>query len=148
MPSLRTTLAFIASSVTILGAVLAEPTATVSSKACMAGAPTVTAGYTISYYVQVTPSALENGYQPESAWADQHLVGTYSFGVPPPVETGFAYAQYKCQYYCKNQSEGGSFFVRGDDQVGSYCECYDELMDPETFVDNSQTLVGAWNAIC
>lgn len=77
MPSLRTTLALLASSVTALGAVLAEPTSTAPSKACMAGAPTTTAGYPISYYVQVTPSALKDGYQPEPTWADKHLVGTY-----------------------------------------------------------------------
>jgi len=50
-----------------------------------------------------------------------------TFGVPPPVETGFAYAQFKCQYYCENASKGGSFFVRGDSKVGSYCNCYNEL---------------------
>ncbi|KAI1352565.1 hypothetical protein F5Y01DRAFT_313759 [Xylaria sp. FL0043] len=71
-----------------------------------------------------------------------------TFGVPEPVETGFAYAQFKCEYYCNNKSEGGSFFVHADSKVGSYCECYDELMDPETFINNNQTLVGAWNAIC
>ncbi|KAI1152544.1 hypothetical protein F4825DRAFT_418645 [Nemania diffusa] len=71
-----------------------------------------------------------------------------TFGVPEPVETGFAYAQFKCQYYCQNHSDGGSFFVHADSKVGSYCDCFNELMDPETFVTDNQSLVGAWNAIC
>lgn len=50
-----------------------------------------------------------------------------TFGVPEPIETGFAYAQFKCEYYCKNHSEGGSFFVRADGKTGSSCECYNEL---------------------
>ncbi|KAI0490963.1 hypothetical protein F4859DRAFT_508752 [Xylaria cf. heliscus] len=156
MPSLRTTFQLVASSVTALGAALPEPTATGPATACTTGAPVTTAGYPILYYAQATPSsgAFQNGYQPEPRWASQHLVGTYkpvpkqTFGAPPPIETGFAYAQFKCQYYCENQSNGGSFFVRGDGSVGPNCECYDELLDPGTFVNNNQTLVGAWNAIC
>ncbi|KAI8952515.1 hypothetical protein F4801DRAFT_577468 [Xylaria longipes] len=150
MQSLRIIVALLASSGTVLGAVPPEPTAAILTTACTTGAPITTAGYPISYYAQATPSSgsFENGYQPEQVWASQHLVGTYTFGVPTPVETGFAYAQFKCQYYCENMSEGGSFFVRGDSKVGSHCECYDDVMDPETFISNDETLVGAWNAIC
>ncbi|KAI0544834.1 hypothetical protein F4679DRAFT_509439 [Xylaria curta] len=150
MPSPRAILVLLVSSVTVLDGALAEPTLALPATACTTGAPMTTAGYPIPFYAQATPSSgsFENGYQPEPRWAGQHLVGTYTFGVPSPIETGFAYAQFKCQYYCLNQSEGGSFFVRADSKVGSYCECYDDLMDPETFVNNNQTLVGAWNAIC
>ncbi|TGJ81279.1 hypothetical protein E0Z10_g7483 [Xylaria hypoxylon] len=150
MPSLKASLTFLASSTAVLGAALPNPTAAGSATACTTGAPMTTAGYPILHYAQATPgaSASLGGYQPEPRWAQQHLVGSYTFGVPEPIETGFAYAQYKCEYYCKNHSEGGSFFVRADRKVGSYCDCYDELMDAETFVNNNQTLVGAWNAIC
>ncbi|KAI0452277.1 hypothetical protein F5B21DRAFT_349595 [Xylaria acuta] len=129
MQSLRTTLALLASCVNVLSAALPDPAAAVPATACTTGAPMTTAGYPILYYAQATPSSdsFEHGYQPEPRWASQHFVRSYTFGVPPPVETGFAYAQFKCQYYCENQSEGGSFFVRADSKVGSYCECYDEL---------------------
>ncbi|KAI3325094.1 hypothetical protein HD806DRAFT_465572 [Xylariaceae sp. AK1471] len=152
MPSLQTLFLTL---LPVLGAVAlpAEPTAVVPSPAtaCTTGIPMTTAGYPISFYAQATPSASDafaDGYQPEPRWASQHLVGSYTFGVPAPVETGFAYAQFKCQYYCNNKSEGGSFFVRADSKVGSYCNCYNDLMDPDTFVNNNGTLVGAWNAIC
>ncbi|KAJ8111023.1 hypothetical protein ONZ43_g5725 [Nemania bipapillata] len=150
MPSLKLILNCLASGVTVFGAALPEPTAAIPATACTTGRPMTTAGYPMRYYAQATPSSddLVNGYKPEPRWASQHLVGSYTFGVPEPVETGFAYAQFKCQYYCQNHSEGGSFFVRADSKVGSYCDCYDELMDPEIFVSNNQTLVGAWNAIC
>ncbi|KAI1180826.1 hypothetical protein F4777DRAFT_174048 [Nemania sp. FL0916] len=151
MSAFRTAFSILALSATALGVALPNPTAAASSDAvCTTGAPITTAGYPISYYAQATPSAgiFEAGYQPEPRWADEHLVGTYTFGVPAPVETGFAYAQFKCQYYCENQSTGGSFFVRGDDAAGSLCHCYNELMDPESFVSDDQSLVGAWNAIC
>ncbi|KAI0540117.1 hypothetical protein GGR58DRAFT_499522 [Xylaria digitata] len=213
MPSLKASLAFLASSAAVLGATIPKPTDAVPPTPCTTGAPVVTAGYPIKYYAQATPGdgASVSGYEPEPRWAQQHLVGTYgcqgkkmgaemtipteanrappthkreerrerddnkrqkhnkplpkiqektktdeealirtqTFGVPEPVETGFAYAQFKCEYYCQNQSKGGSFFVRADSKVGSYCDCYDELMDPETFINNNnQTLVGAWNAIC
>ncbi|KAI1126413.1 hypothetical protein F5Y10DRAFT_244959 [Nemania abortiva] len=149
MLSLKATLSFLASSITVLGVALPEPTATPTT-ACTTGTPMTTAGYPMPYYAQATPSAgkFTNGYRPEPRWANQHHVGSYTFGVPEPVETGFAYAQFKCQYYCANQSEGGSFFVRADSKVGSYCDCYDEIMDPAAFVSNNGTLVGAWNAIC
>ncbi|KAI0400612.1 hypothetical protein F4802DRAFT_478944 [Xylaria palmicola] len=150
MISIKAALTFLASSTVVLGVALPEPAAAVPATACTTGAPVTTAGYPIRYYAQATPrpGRFENGYQPEPRWSSQHLAGSYTFGVPEPVETGFAYAQFKCQYYCENQSEGGSFFVRADEKVGSHCECYDELMDPDTFVNSNQTLIGAWNAIC
>ncbi|KAI1201114.1 hypothetical protein F5X97DRAFT_320773 [Nemania serpens] len=144
MPSIKTTLVILASAVTALGAGPPE------LASCTTGTPMTTAGYPMSYYVQATPStgSAQEGYQPEPKWASQHLVGSYTFGVPEPVETGFAYAQYKCQYYCRNHSEGGSFFVRADAKVGSFCDCYSDLMDPGSFVSNDEVRVGAWNAIC
>ncbi|KAI1308805.1 hypothetical protein F5Y03DRAFT_393176 [Xylaria venustula] len=150
MPSIRAFFAFMAFRAAVLGATFPKPTPAVPATACMSGTPTTTAGYPILYYTQATPgtSVSATGYQPEPSWAREHLVGTYTFGVPEPIETGFAYAQFKCEYYCENQSEGGSFFVHADSRVGSYCECYDDLMDPEIFVNSNHTLVGAWNAIC
>ncbi|KAF2969334.1 hypothetical protein GQX73_g4227 [Xylaria multiplex] len=129
MASLKASLAFLASSAAVLGAALPKPTEAVLATPCTTGEPVITAGYPIKYYAQATPGAgaSASGYQPESIWAQQHLVGTYTFGVPEPIETGFAYAQFKCEYYCQNQSKGGSFFVRADSKVGSYCDCYDEL---------------------
>jgi hypothetical protein len=38
-----------------------------------------------------------------------NLLQTY--GVPEPKETGFAYAQFKCQYTCNSAPGGSSFFV-------------------------------------
>ncbi|KAI0967496.1 hypothetical protein F4678DRAFT_445749 [Xylaria arbuscula] len=155
MPSIKGLLAFIAFRVDVLGAAFPKPTAAVRATACVSGTPTTTAGYPILYYTPATPatpstsvSSTSIGYQPEPSWAREHLVGTYTFGVPEPIVTGFAYAQFKCEYYCEDQSEGGSFFVHADRSVGSYCECYDDLMDPESFVTTTNTLVGAWNAIC
>ncbi|KAI0007370.1 hypothetical protein F4779DRAFT_513083 [Xylariaceae sp. FL0662B] len=120
---------------------------------CTTGEPVVTAGYTIKYAPATpTQAALEHGYQPEPAWAENHVVGTYTFGVPQPVESGFAFAQFKCQYYCNGGTPAaGSFFVKyaGEgSQIGSYCSCYSELLDPESFVADNQTLIGAWNSIC
>ncbi|KAI0420175.1 hypothetical protein F5X98DRAFT_38033 [Xylaria grammica] len=151
MPSLKATLVLLTSSAAVLGGALPNPTAAGPATACTTGTPVTTAGYPIRYFAQATPGASGSigGYGPEPGWAQQHLVGSYTFGVPEPIETGFAYAQFKCEYYCANRlSQGGSFFVRADSKVGSYCDCYDELMDPETFITNNQTLVGAWNAIC
>ncbi|KAI0205360.1 hypothetical protein F4808DRAFT_282010 [Astrocystis sublimbata] len=148
MPSLRTTLTLLASGTTVLGVVIPViipqiPTTTT----CVEGTPTTTAGYPMLFYVPATPSpdSFQSGYRPESGWAGEHLVGSYTFGASSPAETGgvFAYVQYKCQYYCKNGVGGGSFFVEGGN-----CQCYDDLLDPGTFVDNNQTLVGAWNAMC
>ncbi|KAI1117251.1 hypothetical protein F5Y14DRAFT_448183 [Nemania sp. NC0429] len=150
MSSTRTTLLLLASAIAALAAGLPDPAAAVLGTACTTGAPMTTAGYPMSFYVRATPSAgsREEGYQPKPEWASQHLVGTYTFGVPEPIETGFAFAQYKCQYYCRDQSKGGSFFVRADPKVGSYCDCYNDLMGPQSFVSNGQGRVGAWNAIC
>ncbi|KAI1493245.1 hypothetical protein F5X96DRAFT_666894 [Biscogniauxia mediterranea] len=113
---------------------------------CTTGTPTVTGGYTITY-AQAKPSiAFEQGYKPEPAWAKDHAVGSYTFGVPQPHETGFAYAQFKCQNYCNNNGHGGFFVSYAG--PGSDCTCFDELLDPRSFVDNNQSLVGAWNPIC
>lgn len=48
--------------------------------------------------------------------------------MPEPVESGFAYAQFKCQYYCNGGPDAGSFFVNyaGAGQ-GSLCSCFDDL---------------------
>ncbi|KAI1101972.1 hypothetical protein F4804DRAFT_282574 [Jackrogersella minutella] len=125
------------------------PTPTAAAVPCTTGAPVVTAGYTINYAPAVPTVVFANGYQPAATWAQEHIVGTYTFGVPPPVESGFAYAQFKCQYYCNNMPGAGSFFVNyADTKVGSYCTCFDDLLQPESFVSNNQTLVGAWNHIC
>ncbi|KAI1819818.1 hypothetical protein F4861DRAFT_109041 [Xylaria intraflava] len=142
--------ALLAASTTVLGATLPASTTATPATACTTGTPTTTAGFPISFYVKATPasSSFAQGYEPEPAWASQHLVGTNTFGVPDPVESGFAYAQFKCQYYCDDKSQGGSFFVRADGDVGSYCSCYDKLIDPKAFVNSNQTLVGAWNSIC
>ncbi|KAI8633010.1 hypothetical protein F5Y19DRAFT_471268 [Xylariaceae sp. FL1651] len=151
MPTPQTLLILLASCATVFGVALPEPAVGSPAAACTTGSPVTTAGYPILYYTKATPTigAFAQGYKPEPRWASQHLVGTYTFGVPAPVETGFAYAQFKCQYYCEDKSDGGSFFVaRADSRIGSYCSCYNDLMDPTTFVDNNQTLVGAWNAIC
>ncbi|KAI1366571.1 hypothetical protein F5Y08DRAFT_351246 [Xylaria arbuscula] len=134
MSFLKASLAYLtipaAAAAAVLGAAPPAPVAAIPATACVTGAPTTTAGYPILYYTQATPDAGSslNGYQPEPRWAREHLIGSYTFGVPPPIETGFAYAQFKCEYYCQNPlSGGGSFFVRADSRVGSYCECYDEL---------------------
>ncbi|KAI1406400.1 hypothetical protein F4819DRAFT_481508 [Hypoxylon fuscum] len=128
------------------------PTAAAAAAPCTTGVPVVTAGYTINYAPAVPTVAFQQGYQPEPAWAKGHVVGTYTFGVPPPVESGFAYAQFKCQYYCNGSPGAGSFFVNyagaGSGSVGSYCTCFDDLLIPESFVENNQTIVGAWNHIC
>lgn len=53
-----------------------------------------------------------------------------TFGVPqPPVESGIAYAAFKCQYSC-NSWAAGSFFLKyagPGNQNGSYCSCFDDL---------------------
>ncbi|KAI4599368.1 hypothetical protein KJ359_001810 [Pestalotiopsis sp. 9143b] len=121
-----------------------------AAAACTTGDPVVTAGYTIKYAVAV-PTAVQAGvgYQPDAAWAKQHVAATYTYGVPDPMETGFAYAQFKCQYTCNNAPSGSSFFVQYvSGQSSSSCVCYNELLDPETFVTGNATMVGAWNAIC
>ncbi|KAI1635730.1 hypothetical protein F4809DRAFT_663695 [Biscogniauxia mediterranea] len=129
----------------------AAAVATQTAGPCTTGSPTVTAGYTISYAQAKPTIAFERGYKPEPAWAEGHVVGTYTFGVPMPLESGFAYAQFKCQYYCNNMPGPGGFFVSyagPDSQHGSDCTCFDELLDPQSFVSNNQSLVGAWNPIC
>ncbi|KAI1342157.1 hypothetical protein F5Y15DRAFT_413424 [Xylariaceae sp. FL0016] len=128
-----------------------EDVATATDPPCTTGAAVVTAGYTIKWAPAIPTESFGHGYRPEPAWARDHVVGTYTFGVPMPIESGFAYAQFKCQYYCNAQTGAGSFFVDyagKDSRAGSYCNCYDELLDPESFVENNQTVVGAWNAIC
>ncbi|KAI0150256.1 hypothetical protein GGR57DRAFT_504597 [Xylariaceae sp. FL1272] len=122
-------LTLLITSTSVLSAALPDTSPATPTATCTTGTPITTAGYPISYYVQATPKATSfaNGYRPEPTWASQHLVATYTFGVPPPIETGFAYAQFKCQFYCENFSKGGSFFVRYASEVGSYCNCFNEL---------------------
>ncbi|KAI1464504.1 uncharacterized protein F4812DRAFT_467084 [Daldinia caldariorum] len=145
------------STVAVVAAGLAFPAAeapapTPAAAPCTTGEPVVTAGYTINYAPAVPTVAFQKGYQPDEAWSNSHVIGTYTFGVPTPVESGFAYAQFKCQYYCNNAGSGaGSFFVNyagEESNSGSYCTCFDELLEPETFVENEESLVGAWNHIC
>ncbi|KAK7750225.1 hypothetical protein SLS62_007855 [Diatrype stigma] len=130
----------------------AETTAapTVTARACTTGTPVSTSGFNIDY-AWVEPTVIpEAGYQPDPSWSSEHVVGTQTFGVPEPIESGFAYAQFKCQYSC-NAHDSGSFFVKYDgpeSKVGSYCSCFDELITPDLFVTGNQTVVGAWNAIC
>ncbi|KAI1761321.1 hypothetical protein GGR53DRAFT_36712 [Hypoxylon sp. FL1150] len=127
------------------------PAPTPAAAPCTTGSPVVTAGYTIAYAQALPTIAFSEGYQPDPAWAKSHDVGSYPFGVPQPLETGFAYAQFKCQYYCNNIPGAGSFFVHYAPTVGglnSLCSCYDELLEPEAFVSMNQSLVGAWNHIC
>ncbi|ETS77023.1 hypothetical protein PFICI_10897 [Pestalotiopsis fici W106-1] len=121
-----------------------------TSAYCTTGTPVVTAGYTINY-APAEPTVIQSGvgYKPEATWASQHVAATYTYGVPDPKETGFAYAQFKCQYTCNSAPGGSSFFVEYiGGQVGSSCTCYTELLFPETFVAGNQTMVGGWNAIC
>ncbi|KAI1458911.1 hypothetical protein F4805DRAFT_106557 [Annulohypoxylon moriforme] len=128
---------------------LALPAADAAAATCTSGSSVVTAGYTITYAAAVPTVVFENGYKPAEAWATSHTKGSYSFGVPDPVETGFAYAQFKCQYYCNNVPNAESFFVNYDGEgKGSECTCYDELIDPQGFVSNDQARVGAWNNRC
>ncbi|KAI5924395.1 hypothetical protein F4810DRAFT_709730 [Camillea tinctor] len=117
---------------------------------CTTGTPTVTAGYTIDYAPAKPTIAFEEGYKPEPAWASSHVAATYSFGVPEPIETGFAYAQFKCQHYCANNGAGGFFvdYPGPDATAGSNCVCFDDLIDPDTFVTHNESWVGAWNPIC
>ncbi|KAI1411916.1 hypothetical protein F5Y13DRAFT_52946 [Hypoxylon sp. FL1857] len=149
--TLRTLLAAVVPAALGLAYPAADAPTQTAAATCTTGAPVTTAGYPISYYARAVPTAkFENGYQPESAWSQAHVVGTQTFGVPPPVETGFAYAQFKCQYYCNN-ADSKSFFVNyaGDgSSVGSYCSCFDEMLEPGSFIENSQSLVGAWNHLC
>ncbi|KAI1879093.1 hypothetical protein JX265_003270 [Neoarthrinium moseri] len=132
-------------------AAIALPAADASDKACTTGTAVVTAGYTINY-APATPTATiaGAGYHPEPAWESGRVVATYTYGVPTPIETGFAYAQFKCQYTCNGASPpGSSFFVKYvGGQVGSQCTCYSDLLKPEALVPYNQTVVGAWNAIC
>ncbi|KAI1375127.1 hypothetical protein F4677DRAFT_141271 [Hypoxylon crocopeplum] len=151
--TLRTVLSVVVASATLGLAYPATeaPTPTAAAAPCTTGEPVVTAGYTINYAPAIPTVGFKAGYQPEPAWAGDHVVGTYTFGVPLPVESGFAYAQFKCQYYCNGGPDAGSFFVNyagAGSQVGSYCTCFDELLEPESFVSMNQTLVGAWNHIC
>ncbi|KAH8197134.1 hypothetical protein TruAng_008700 [Truncatella angustata] len=117
---------------------------------CTTGAPVVTAGYTINYAPATpTANAADSGWQPDPVWGSQHVAATYTYGVFEPKETGFAYAQFKCQYTCNAAPSGSSFFVKYvGGQTGSLCTCYNDLLKPETFVAANQTIVGGWNAIC
>lgn len=66
----------------------AELSSTAAAAACTTGDPVVTAGYTIKYAAAV-PTAVQAGvgYQPDAAWAKQHVAATYvsfslSFATP------------------------------------------------------------------
>lgn len=41
------------------------------------------------------------------------------------METGFAYAQFKCQYTCNNAPSGSSFFVQYGELVMETRDCID-----------------------
>ncbi|KAK8100399.1 hypothetical protein PG999_010773 [Apiospora kogelbergensis] len=118
---------------------------------CTTGSPLTTAGYPINGYSHATPTQFAGqAYKPDSEWAGSHVLGTYTYDVPLPLETGFAYAQFKCQFKC-NSFGGSSFFVKyagANNNEGSLCTCYDDLMNPDTFVADKQAMVGAWNSIC
>ncbi|KAI2466714.1 hypothetical protein F4781DRAFT_340123 [Annulohypoxylon bovei var. microspora] len=148
--TLKTVLSVVASAALGLALPASEtPSPTVAAAPCTSGTSIVTAGYTINYAPAVPTVVFEDGYQPADAWMADHVVGTYTFGVPPPVETGFAYAQFKCQYYCNNVDTAGSFFVNyTENDSGSLCTCFDDLLEPQSFVSNNQSMVGAWNHIC
>ncbi|KAK7936082.1 hypothetical protein PG985_001577 [Apiospora marii] len=128
----------------------AMPPAVLQETPCTSGTPTTTAGYPISYSHATPTQFSQQAYQPEAAWAGSHLLGTMTYAVPEPFETGFAYAQYKCQFKC-NSFGGLSFFVKypgDDDNSNAMCTCYSDLMDPDTFVADNEVMVGAWNALC
>ncbi|KAI0884247.1 uncharacterized protein GGS22DRAFT_189378 [Annulohypoxylon maeteangense] len=149
--TLKSVLAIVASAALTLALPAPEspsPTASAAAATCTSGSSVVTAGYTINYAAAVPTVVFENGYQPAEDWAAAHSKGSYTFGVPPPVETGFAYAQFKCQYYCNNVPAGSFFVNYFDTAKGSLCTCFDDLLDPQSFVSNNQSLVGAWNSIC
>ncbi|KAK6834059.1 hypothetical protein PG987_008753 [Apiospora arundinis] len=128
----------------------ATPSLVLRETPCTSGTPVTTAGYPINYS-HVTPTQFAGqAYQLDSAWASSHFLGTYTYGVPPPLETGFAYAQFRCQFKC-NSFGGSSFFVKyasADSNEGALCTCYDNLMDPDTFVADDEAMVGAWNSLC
>jgi hypothetical protein len=116
----------------------ALPAAADSDAPCTTGSPVVTAGYTIKYTPATPTAALDGpGFQPEPTWGKQHFVATYvsdaalsrkhrslvysllildisqTYGVPSPIESGFAYAQFKCQYTCNGATpQGKSFYVQ------------------------------------
>ncbi|KAK7963644.1 hypothetical protein PG988_010618 [Apiospora saccharicola] len=146
------------------------PPGVIKETPCTSGTPTTTAGYSMGYF-HATPTQFKNkAYQPEAAWAKNHIKGTMTYGVSEPTETGFAYAQFKCQFKCNSWS-ASSFFVKwcksspvppkvltnwvspsfhgtagGKDDA--MCTCYSDLMDPDTFVSDTENMVGAWNSLC
>lgn len=65
---------------TLAAAVYAAPAelSSTAAAACTTGDPVVTAGYTIKYAAAV-PTAVQAGvgYQPDAAWAKQHVAATY-----------------------------------------------------------------------
>lgn len=151
--TLKTLLSVVASAALGLALPAADaptPTARAVASAlvsCTTGSSVVTAGYTISYAPAV-PTGFQSGYQPAEDWAAAHSKASYTFGAPDPIATGFAYSQFKCQFYCNNVPSGSFFVDYKDNKTGSLCTCYDEVMDPQSFVANEQPLVGAWNNIC
>lgn len=107
---------------------------------CTTGSPTTTAGYVINYSrAAPTRYVAGAGYEPDHAWSSSHVLGSYvsspvlvcfvlslvrdpaaneytppavvqTYGVPAPLERGFAFAQFKCQFKC-NSFDSASFFV-------------------------------------
>ncbi|KAK7967218.1 uncharacterized protein PG986_001495 [Apiospora aurea] len=162
---------------TLATSAAAMPPAVLEETPCTSGTPTTTAGYPISYFHATPTQFADKAYQPEADWAGSHILSTYTYGMPLPLETGFAYAQYKCQFKC-NSFGGSSFFVKYseesrhthityttckrlylltfasfylagvDETEGALCTCYSDLMDPDTFVADDQAMVGAWNSLC
>lgn len=58
----------------------ALPPAVIQEAPCTSGTPTTTAGYAISY-AQATPTQFsQQAYQPATAWASSHLLGTMVSG--------------------------------------------------------------------
>ncbi len=71
------TLLTVAVSATLGLAYPAEPPAPAPAAVpCTTGSPVVTAGYTINYAPAVPTIAFQQGYQPEPAWSEGHVVGT------------------------------------------------------------------------
>lgn len=47
-----------------------------------------------------------------------------TYGVQQPVESGFAYAQFMCQYTCNGaKPQGNSFYVNYGKYGSPYCAC-------------------------
>lgn len=78
----------------IAAAAPAPQAATTTTTACTASATFVTAGFSITNFVPVLPSATASVVRPDSSWAAQHQIHEVQFGNTP------GYPDYKCQYNC------------------------------------------------